>query len=171
MSRQHEHEIEIAAPPEAVWRALTESEQLAKWFCESATIEPRVGGTHHVIWGPGVEAKATIDAWEPGARLRLVSQTDDQMPLPQPLVEEFTIEVRGDSTVLRLVHSGFDDDPKWDQFFDGTDTGWEIAFAALRVIVERYLEQPMTIARFGGPVQASPRAAWEAVLGSEVHNG
>ena len=36
---------EIQAPPEEVWRAISEGEQVARWFSPEARIEPGVGGT------------------------------------------------------------------------------------------------------------------------------
>ena len=37
--RQFEHEIEIDAPPAAVWRALTEAQEIARWFAPDVTVE------------------------------------------------------------------------------------------------------------------------------------
>jgi uncharacterized protein YndB with AHSA1/START domain len=42
-ARTIEMSLEIAASPEAVWRALTDAKELARWFPLNADIEPRVG--------------------------------------------------------------------------------------------------------------------------------
>src|SRR2546429_980146 len=112
MTRSHEHEIEIEAPIEAVWRAVTDADELTRWFAESAGITPGEGGTYRVSWGEGLESQSRITAWEPPRRLRLVGGPGGdagdevwQLTAEQPIVEEWTLEARGDVTGLRLVGS------------------------------------------------------------------
>ena len=38
-------EVDIAAPPEVVFAFLVEADRLSEWLCESATLDPRPGGT------------------------------------------------------------------------------------------------------------------------------
>lgn len=65
MPRKQEHEIVIDAPIEAVWNAITDGEELTRWFVDEATVEPGVGGSITKSWG-GVEmGKSRIDEWEP----------------------------------------------------------------------------------------------------------
>ena len=101
MTRSHDHEIEIDAPVEDVWRALTDSEELTRWYVEAARVEPGEGGSYWVSWGGGIEGRGRIDAWEPGSRLRLVASPanelrrligrgvvhDDDLVLPRMLAE------------------------------------------------------------------------------------
>ncbi len=44
MSRSIENSVTIKASPEAVFRALTEGKELARWFPSSAESDPRPGG-------------------------------------------------------------------------------------------------------------------------------
>ena len=44
--------IEIDASPEAVWRAISDGEELGRWFPLEAEVVPGVGGTVTVAWGP-----------------------------------------------------------------------------------------------------------------------
>jgi uncharacterized protein YndB with AHSA1/START domain len=37
-------EVEVAATPQQVWKALTDDEDLSRWFCRSADLDCRVGG-------------------------------------------------------------------------------------------------------------------------------
>jgi len=37
-------QIEIGAPPEAVWKALTDPEELKRWFTLDAPVKPGPGG-------------------------------------------------------------------------------------------------------------------------------
>ena len=51
MSRSHETIIDIKATPEEVFRAITDPEQIAKWFAPEARVDPRVGGEYYFSWG------------------------------------------------------------------------------------------------------------------------
>lgn len=46
------HSVDIAAPPAAVWSALTEPAQLERWIASRATVDPRPGGRFDLGWGP-----------------------------------------------------------------------------------------------------------------------
>jgi uncharacterized protein YndB with AHSA1/START domain len=63
------HEIEIDAPPEAVWKAISNGEEMTRWYAEEARVEPGAGGKHWISWGEGQEVAAQNLAWEPGRRL------------------------------------------------------------------------------------------------------
>ena len=71
MPRQQTHEIVIDAPIEAVWKAISDGEELTRWFVEEASVEPRVGGTITVSWGGEEKGSKTIEVWEPNAKLRV----------------------------------------------------------------------------------------------------
>ena len=136
MPRKQKHEIVIDAPIEAVWKAISDGEELTRWFVEAATVEPGVGGTISVSWGGG-ERSAEQDrsmgaepeaADEAGAVRHGRGESDPAVPM----IDEYTIERRDGKTVLRLVSSGIPDAPEWDGFYNGTDTGWESFFRTLR---------------------------------------
>jgi len=150
MSRSHETRIEIRAPTDAVWRALTDANELAKWFVEKARIEPREGGRYWREWDQGMAGEARIDAFEPERRLRLsnppagsgadtVWQLTDEADL---MIEEFILEDHGEMTVLRVVQSGMPDSAEWDGFYEGTRRGWQIALSALRYYLEHHRGEP-----------------------------
>ena len=74
-TRSHETQIAIDAPPQDVWRALTEGEELARWFAVAAEVEPGEGGCWKVSWDESpVQKLGVISKWEPLSRLRMVSQ-------------------------------------------------------------------------------------------------
>jgi uncharacterized protein YndB with AHSA1/START domain len=136
MTRSHEHEMEIQAPAEAVWRALTDGDELVRWFAEDARTTPGEGGSVWLSWGGEYAGESRIDVWEPSRRLRLLDSSGDDPAVT--LVEEWTLETRGGTTVLRLVHSGILDSPDWDGMYDGTNQGWEIFLRTLRHYLERH---------------------------------
>ena len=69
-TRTQQHEIVIDAPIEAVWKAISDGEELTRWFVEEATVEPGVGGTITISWGGDEKGQSRIDAWEPNRKLR-----------------------------------------------------------------------------------------------------
>jgi uncharacterized protein YndB with AHSA1/START domain len=171
MSRQHETEIEIRAPREAVWRVLSDADELAKWFVDEARIEPREGGTYWRSFGEGLGSEARIDAWEPERRLRLVNAPAPEPDAPEkvwhlkreaePMVEEYFVETRGEVTVLRIVQSGIPDAAEWDGFYEGTRRGWRIAFTALRFYLEHHRGKARHLSAIQLTTSLSQPEAWE----------
>lgn len=163
MTRSHEHEIEIHAPVEDVWRALTDSEELTRWYVEEARVEPGEGGSYWVSWGGGIEGRGRVDAWEPGLRLRLVAEPSEEWSPPpeEPIVEEWHLETRGGRTIVRLVHSGIPDSSDWDGYYDGTKSGWPGFFQALRHYLERHPGKPRRTRTLVAPLTGSRDEAWQ----------
>ena len=134
-TREVRLEIEIDAPPEAVWKAVSEADALASWWSLDARVEPGVGGKVWLSWGPECEGEARITVWEPGKRLRTET---DFFGGPVPVAQDFIIETRGGKTVLRLVNSGFACGEDWEDEFDAVSRGWTFELRSLRHYVERH---------------------------------
>ena len=77
--RTIERTIEIDAPTDVVWKALSEAQELVRWFPLQAEIEPRVGGRYWMSWGGEYEGEHRIEiladveidkraAWYPDSR-------------------------------------------------------------------------------------------------------
>lgn len=147
--RAIERVVEIDAPTEAVWRAISEAEELVRWFPPEARVEPGVGGKVWMSWGEGdVEAEAPITAWEAGRRLAITySVPDAETGELRTLGYELEIEGRGGRTRLRLVHGGFGSGPGWDGLYDGTARGWDLELGGLRHYLERHRGTPRTLVR------------------------
>ena len=113
MPRQQTHEIVIDAPIEAVWKAISEGEELTRWFVDRATVTPGVGGTISIAWGDAEMSSGTIEAWEPNKTLRKrlapMDMGEAKHDPAVPMIDEYTIERRDGKTVLRLVNSGIPD--------------------------------------------------------------
>jgi uncharacterized protein YndB with AHSA1/START domain len=177
-TRSHEHQIEIDAPIEAVWKALTEAEQLINWFSEEARVVPGEGGSIWVSWGEGQAGESRIEDWEPGRRLRL-SQMPAQKdpdpnnaspfpgPLDTPLIQEYTLESRGGLTVLRLVHSSIPNTAEWDAYYDGTNRGWDMFFQGLRHYLEKAGAKTRKTMMIMQPILGGLEEAWTKLTGSE----
>lgn len=176
-TRSQEHEIEIDAPIEAVWKALTDAEELTRWFVEEARVTPGLGGRIWGSWGPGQSGEKQIDDWQPGKRLLLSllpsevtgeCSGSESPRLHAPIVEEYTLETRGGRTVLRLVHSGIPDTPEWEGYYDGTNLGWKMFFIGMRHYLQNHAGKPRKNIMIMRPVVGLTRdEAWQKLIGKE----
>jgi uncharacterized protein YndB with AHSA1/START domain len=144
-------EIVIDADLETVWKALTEGEELKRWFPLDARVTPGEGGSVWLSWGEGADWEAPITIWEPNRHLRTID------PPPSKLAVDYVLESRGGQTVFRIVHSGFAADA-WDDELDTLTAGWRAFQANLRHYLERHRGKPRTMAWFRHPVVPIPRS-------------
>lgn len=186
-SRKFETEIEIKAPVQAVWQALTDAEELTRWFPPQAAVTPGVGGK--ILWSwPGItDWHLNIEQWQPNKHLRavydlrteVIVKTDEQTEAdaaiklaeaskgkPLQLAVDFFLQGRGGSTVLRLVHSGFGKGSPWDEEYDGISWGWLKELRSLRHYLEYHHGKPRHVgwARVTLPANTSTASAWQRLL-------
>lgn len=163
-TREVEAAIEIDASPAAVWKALTDAEELSRWFCFEARTEPGPGGSIWLSWGEGCQGTGAIEVWEPERRLRVRDQAPEGAAL-SPLATDYLLAGRGGKTVLRVVSSGFGRGADWDEQYDSISRGWEVFLRALAYYFERHLGTPRQVAyaeaRFAGALDD----AWSRLLG------
>jgi uncharacterized protein YndB with AHSA1/START domain len=178
-TRSQEHEIEIDAPIEAVWKAITDAEELTRWFVGHAKMTPGVGGTCWVAWGEGESQQAytkKIEVWEPPRRLTLGPQGPEECdtgPAPEAqaglavhIIDEYTLETRGGRTLLRFVSSGVPTDAEWDGFYDSTNYGWKLFFRTLRHYLEQHPGEPRnTLITLQHPIAIDVAEAWKKFIG------
>lgn len=138
-------EITIEADAETVWRAMTDGEELKRWFPLDARVRPGVGGGVWLSWGEGMDWESPIEVWEPNRHLRTAD------PAPSKLAVDYFIEGKGGETVVRIVHSGFGADA-WEDELDTLNSGWRAFLATLRHYLENHRGEPRTMAYFRHPV-------------------
>lgn len=156
--------LEIAAPVDAVWKAITDARELERWFPLRARVTPGVGGEVFMSWGPPWEGGSRIEVWEEGRRLR----TRGFLEHGDASRVEYTLEARGGKTVLRLVHSGFAHGTDWeDELVSGTERGWRYELRSLRHYLERHAGTDRRAlwprARVGG----TAAEVWNRLLGRD----
>jgi uncharacterized protein YndB with AHSA1/START domain len=130
--------IEIRSSLDDVWQALTTGEGLANWFPPEASATPGPGGSLTFSWGAGEDWVAPIVVWEPNVRLGIANETPAEDGGTVRLAVDFHLESRGGTVIVRLVHSGFDDSERWDDFIDGLTAGWSYFLINLRHALERH---------------------------------
>jgi uncharacterized protein YndB with AHSA1/START domain len=153
-------QVEIEASPEAVWEALTTKEGLESWFPLEAAVEPGVGGSITLSWGPGVEGTAPIGTWEEGRRLVWIEGGSDD-PAAVPVAVDFQIEGRSGKTVVRLVHSGFQATDDWGEFADHLDSGWRYFLFNLKHYLEHHAGQTRRMVWRRVPVTIDRDLFWQ----------
>lgn len=154
-TRSHDIEIEIDAPVEAVWKALTDAEELTRWVALDARVTPGQGGSIWLSWGVDAEGEIPIEIWEPNRHLR-------QGPEPQTV--DYYLEGRGGGTVLRLVHAGFGAGADSDAEYEATRTGWALFLRNLRHYLERHPGKPGTVTVVSRPTNLPVDDAWRRLM-------
>ena len=163
--RSIERELVIAADAETVWRALTEGDQIKRWFAIEAESDPRPGGVIRVRWNPDAEfSDMHIVGWEPNAQLRLTwyASIDPDRELPL----EIRLQRAEGGTLLRLVHSGFLSDASWDDEFDSHGRGWSYELRSLKYYLEHQLGRTRQAVSKRLPV-SDAKDAWRALVGPQ----
>ncbi len=148
MQDRIEKEIELNAPLERVWKALTDHRQFGEWFLVRidqpfAVGQPSTGqmtypGFEHLPWQAEIVAMEEPSyfayRWPPFYGDVDVDTSSD----PWTLVE-FRLEPAGNGTRLRCVESGFSALPpdRAPLAFRGNETGWEEQMGNIKAYVER----------------------------------
>jgi uncharacterized protein YndB with AHSA1/START domain len=83
-------EIVFPVPPDEVWEALTDPEQLEEWFANDVELDAQEGGEGVFRWGDGEERHATVIEATPGERLVLDWDDEGTVELTLEEVEEGT---------------------------------------------------------------------------------
>ncbi len=137
-TRQHAHELEIDARPAEVWKAITEAEELVRWFPLEAEVEPGENGHITYGWGEALRGTSRIRNWVPEEHLRTswMAADDPEDQRASQLAVDWFLEGSGSGTRLRLVHSGFGPGEEWDEEFDGTRRGWTYELLSLKHYLE-----------------------------------
>ena len=102
---EYETEIDIEAPPDVVFRHLTESSLMTTWMGQHAVLEPEAGGRFEVDCN-GVPLRGAFVAVDPPTRVVFTWGVagNDEIPAGSTQVE-VTLEPTSAGTHLRLVHS------------------------------------------------------------------
>jgi uncharacterized protein YndB with AHSA1/START domain len=173
-SRSHSHEVAVGAPPDVVWRAITQAEQLVKWFPFTARSTPGRGGAIELEWGAPFRGLCRIETWEPPRHLRMTwleappgAAGSAGVAGAKPTFVDWHLEAKGGGTVVRLVHSGFGGDASFDDEFDGTRRGWEFELCALREWLAADREAPRRLFWAMVPVALAAEATWRRLTGEK----
>jgi len=94
-------DILLPATRDEVWSALTDPDELERWFANDVELDLRPGGGASFRWGNGESRHATVREVEPGERLAF--EWDEEGDV------EFTLEDDAEGTLLTVVETS----PAW----------------------------------------------------------
>ena len=105
-----DRKLELEQSPATVWSALTDPEQVAAWFGETASFEAKLGGEGYFGWQSHGRFAMRIEGFEPPSRLvwRWAREADKPLTETHSTLVEWTLLPRQDGgTTLLLKESGF----------------------------------------------------------------
>ena len=137
--RTLELHVDIDAPIEAAWKAVTEGPGLANWFAPIAEVSaPGEGATVTAGWSEEMMMSNTVVAWEPNKHVRWLDESGWMGP-GTSLALDYYLSTENGKTRVRLVQSAFGAGDGWDNLFDGIETGWTYFLQNLRIYIEMHL--------------------------------
>lgn len=166
----------INAPVEAVWKALTNAEELKRWFPLDASVKPGVGGMIRLEWGEHVwelniqelienrYIKLTYDQEhhieEQGAprNTNMVREKDGLLSI------EYFLEGDQGKTLLRIVHHGFSNSSSWDDMYDGVRRGWLTESRSLKYYLEHHPGKDRQVALSAITIQQPFEEVWNIMM-------
>ena len=113
--------MEIAAPPETVFRYFTDPARFARWIGNGSTIDPTPGGALHVVYQGGAAAGKVVEL-DPPSRVVFTwgAEGNEGMP-PGSTTVTITLTPTASGTSVRLVHAGIVNP----EFRQGATYGWK----------------------------------------------
>lgn len=122
MTTSIERELFINAPQERVFQALTEKEELERWFVQKADVDLRPGGALRFEWAADAVEVGTFQSIEPSHRLRYSWEALE----PSPTTITFDLASENGGTRVHLNHSGIGDGEVWQNYAAAINNGWNI---------------------------------------------
>jgi len=121
-----ELKIEIAAPPEIVFRYFSDPQRYRSWMGEASSIDPKRGGTLTVVFGGGPTATGEILEWVPNERV-VFNWGHGGLDLSQVTI---SLQRRERGTLVTLRHTGL----RSEMERAGTAGGWRYYLSQLSLV-------------------------------------
>jgi uncharacterized protein YndB with AHSA1/START domain len=130
----------IKASAEVVYRALTESKELVRWFCDQASCDAREGGELTAYWKAGKsgqKGRAVFTRLVPGAALELLWVDDGEGDKEKNCGHTLSYEIRTKSGMTELIMIDTADSPPDKEICAFLDQGWNSVLFELKEYCER----------------------------------
>lgn len=172
-TRSIEVSVDIDASPEKVWKAVSEAEEISKWFAPQVEVVPGVGGHVTASWGPGMEGTSLIEVWEPNRQIRWAEHRkdpyckagDESGEVMRHIATDYFIEAQdGGRTTLRIVQSGFGPESEWDNEIESVKRGWPVFMRILKHNLEHHWGEPATNLTISTYSAHLPAEAWSVLM-------
>jgi uncharacterized protein YndB with AHSA1/START domain len=151
-------EVEVPGTPEQVWEAIATGPGVTSWFLPAEFRDGDVVTT----FGPGMEARAHVTAWEPPHRF--VAEGEEMAPGGPTIATEWVVEANaGGTCTVRVVHSLFATTDDWDEQLQSFEGGWPWFFRILRLYLTHFRSQPSASFRAMAFPKAPIGEVWRTV--------
>ncbi len=162
--RTLEMHVDIDAPIEAAWSAITEGPGIANWFAPIAEVSaPGAFATVRAGWSEEMMMTSTVDAWEPLNHVRWLDESGWMGP-GTSMVVDYYLSTDNGKTRVRLVQSAFGASEGWDDLFAGMHTGWTYFLQNLRIYLEKHLGRVRRIISERIEVEMPRQEFWRHLL-------
>jgi uncharacterized protein YndB with AHSA1/START domain len=135
-----EKKVWIRASAEIVYKALTESKELVRWFCDRASCKPHEGGELVVQWNTGKLSKkgrAVFTRIEPNALLEMAWIDDGCGVQTGNPNHTLSYSIRTKSSMTEVIMVDRDSLISDKEVFDFLDQGWNGVLMELKDYCER----------------------------------
>ncbi|HEX6561534.1 MAG TPA: SRPBCC domain-containing protein [Nitrososphaera sp.] len=144
--------IVIDAPPDVVFEAISDPEELTSWFPDAAILEPKVGGKFQFIFNKdsdrrnkrndrGASPEGRVLEFIPNSKLAYSWQHKDIADFPETVVTWELEQLGKNKTRVTLTHSGFTG-KEGDKGIREHNEGWDYFTARLvKYCDEKMMEQ------------------------------
>jgi uncharacterized protein YndB with AHSA1/START domain len=135
-------ELTIPAPLPEVWKAFSSSEGLMTWLTPSATVDLRPGGDWICHFPGGSTGGGTIMSFVPQQELVISALAPDKFPnvRARRTNAKFSFEARGDTTLVRLTQTGWQEGEEWNKAYEYLAVGNAQLLATLH---RRFISGPI----------------------------
>jgi len=133
------HLLVINAPPEKVYRALTEQEGLTGWWTHQAVIKPEAGSIAEFRFGDRYHNQMKITELIPNLRVRWRCDLGEKEWINTVFV--FDLEKDGQKTILRFTHGDW---RRETDFFAFCNYQWGRYMNSLKLYCETGQGEPFT---------------------------
>jgi uncharacterized protein YndB with AHSA1/START domain len=132
-------EYYFESSPETVFNALTEPEELAKWFLGAARMNPKQGGSYTFTWQGGSRHSGKVKKFVRNRALVLTWHDKVKGGL-YPTQVSFALSPKGKGTLLRVRHTGFKDGADWLWLFGAIQSGWAYFLTNLKSVLRQGMD-------------------------------
>jgi len=122
------------SPPEAVFRALTEPRQLARWFVDSAKVDLVEGGRYTLTWKGYPSQKGEVKRVVRN-RLLVMSWPNEFRGKMFTTEARFSLRKKGSGTLLTVRQTGFGEGDDWVWLYGAVQSGWAYFLTNLKSVL------------------------------------